>query len=200
MGNRHRQWTFPRISVPKPAKTCAKVGLDICFGTIHRCTGRSEAHHHNGRLCEQLSQMFAHKGNKYVLRPNCKVAGDSFCSAWKPRRIHVRRWAAIHLHEFPNFLKMHGIAHTHLPVYNLTENGLVEVFNQVLKYWVEYFRFDKVSWEKGIQELLKTYRATHCPGLGHRVQQRSSLATASISTLSWPVDWSLVCSRQRAKP
>ncbi len=62
--------------------------------------------------------------------------------------------------EFSEFLRKHGIAHTHSVVYNPTENGLVQVFNRVLKYGVQCFRFNRVSWEDGIQELLRTYRAT----------------------------------------
>ncbi len=39
--------------------------------------------------------------------------------------------------EFSAFLKRHGIAHTRSAVYNPTENGLVEVFNRVLKFGVQ---------------------------------------------------------------
>ncbi len=62
--------------------------------------------------------------------------------------------------ELSAFLRKHGIAHLHSAVYNPTENGLVEVFNQVLKYGVQCFRHDEVAWEEGIQELLKTYHVT----------------------------------------
>ncbi len=62
--------------------------------------------------------------------------------------------------EFSAFLRSHGIAHTHSAVYNPMENGLVEVFNRVLKFGVQCFCHDGVSWEEGIQELLKTYCAT----------------------------------------
>ncbi|MCP4548399.1 MAG: transposase family protein, partial [bacterium] len=61
---------------------------------------------------------------------------------------------------FQAFLQRHGIEHIRSAVYNPTENGLVEVFNRTLKRGVQSFAQDRLSWEEGIGELLKTYRAT----------------------------------------
>ncbi len=62
--------------------------------------------------------------------------------------------------EFQDFLQRHSIEHYRSAVYNLTDNGLVEVFNCMLKHGIRSFAQDRLSWEKGIGELLKTYQAT----------------------------------------
>ncbi len=62
--------------------------------------------------------------------------------------------------EFEDFLKSHGISHMKSSVYNPTENGLVEVFNRSLKYGVQCFTQECLSWQQGITELLKHFRAT----------------------------------------
>ncbi len=57
-------------------------------------------------------------------------------------------------------------------VYNLTENGLVEAFNCVLKFGIQSFTHDWLSWEDGIEEPLKMYRATPPkPGTPSPVEQ-----------------------------
>ncbi len=76
--------------------------------------------------------------------------------------------------EFSNFLHMHGIDHIRMSVYNPSENGLVEVFNRILKFSVQCFQMRSQTsqqnclqqscasqpWKEGILELLKAYRAT----------------------------------------
>ncbi len=44
--------------------------------------------------------------------------------------------------DFANFLWKHRVQHIRSAVYNPTENGLVKVFNQVLKYSVQCFAHD----------------------------------------------------------
>ncbi len=59
--------------------------------------------------------------------------------------------------EFQHFLQCHGIEHIQPAVYNLTKNGLIEVFNCTLRHSVQSFAEDRLSWEEGIGELLKMY-------------------------------------------
>ncbi len=59
--------------------------------------------------------------------------------------------------EFSAFLRRDGTAHSSSVLYNRIENGLVEVFNCVLKFGVQSFAHDHLLWEEGIEELLKTY-------------------------------------------
>ncbi|MCP4545751.1 MAG: transposase family protein, partial [bacterium] len=94
----------------------------------------------SGRIAKWLETVFARFGNP-----------DELVSDNGPQFVYS---------EFSAFLKRHGIAHTRSAVYNPTENGLVEVFNRVLKFGVQCFCHDGISWEEGIQELLKAYRAT----------------------------------------
>ncbi len=62
--------------------------------------------------------------------------------------------------EFQHFLQRHGVEHIRSAIYNPSENSLVEVFNRTLKHGVQSFAQDRLFWEEGIGELLKTYRAT----------------------------------------
>ncbi len=73
--------------------------------------------------------------------------------------------------EFSNFLNMHIIEHICTAIHNPSENGLIKVFNRVLKYSMQCFQnatfqaphFGSqpgLHWKSGIQELLKAYRAT----------------------------------------
>ncbi len=59
--------------------------------------------------------------------------------------------------KFEDFLKSHGISHIKSSVYNPTENGLVEVFNRSLKYGVQCFAQERLSWQQDITELLKHF-------------------------------------------
>ncbi len=60
------------------------------------------------------------------------------------------------LAEFETFLADRSISHIRSSVYNPSEKGLVEVFNWSLKYGVQCFSCDGLSWQKGIEQLLKT--------------------------------------------
>ncbi len=148
---------IPKISIPRPAKTWVKVGLDILGPVVdalmhqkYTVTLVNYASHFpeclltadiwSGRITKWPETVFAQFGNPDELVSD---NGAQFISS-----------------KFSNFLKQHGITHTHSVVYNPTENGPVEVFNCVLKYRVQGFRFDKVSWVEGILELLKSYHAT----------------------------------------
>ncbi len=73
--------------------------------------------------------------------------------------------------KFSNFSKSHGIEHVCTAIYNPSENGLVEVFNCILKYGRQclqsatfqmspYCLQPGSHWKSGIQELLKAYHAT----------------------------------------
>ncbi|MCP4541330.1 MAG: transposase family protein, partial [Chloroflexi bacterium] len=103
------------------------------------------------KLISWLEDLFSHYGNPDQLVTD---NGPQFMSV-----------------EFSNFLISHGIKHVRTAIYNPSQNGLIEVFNRVLKYGVHCFQsvaFQAPSfglqpgsrWKNGITELLKTYRAT----------------------------------------
>ncbi len=159
---------IPKVVVPCPEVCWTKIGVDIA-GPFADST--QNQHYivtaidytsnypecllmldiRSSKLIDWLEYLFACYGN-----PNQLVSdnGLQFVST-----------------EFSNFLKSHGIEHVHTAVYNPSENGLVEVFNNVLKYGVQCFQsatFQALHgslhsgsrWKGGIQELLKAYRAT----------------------------------------
>ncbi len=78
-----------------------------------------------------------------------------------------------------NCMHAHGIEHIRMSVYNPSENGLVEVFNHILKFGVQIFQTHSQTsqpnclqqscasqpWKEGILELLKAFRAM-LPKLG----------------------------------
>ena len=63
-------------------------------------------------------------------------------------------------HEFQYFLKSRNIRHHRTSVYTPQQNGLVEVFNRLLKHGIQAFCSAHTSWDQGIIELLSHYRAT----------------------------------------
>ncbi len=83
-----------------------------------------------------------------------------FCHCGNPAELVSDNGPQVVSAVFQAFLRKRGITHIRSAVYNPSENGLVEVFNNVLKYGVQCFNLDRVPWEEGIQELLKAYRAT----------------------------------------
>ncbi len=159
---------IPKIVVPWPEVCWTKVGINIAgpfanapqnqhyivtaidyMSNYPECRLTSDIH--SSKLIDWLEDLFAHHGN-----PNQLVSdnGLQFTSA-----------------EFTIFLKSHGVEHVRTAVYNPSENGLVEVFNRVLKYGVQCFQSANFQsphitwqsgsrWKGGIQELLKAYRAT----------------------------------------
>ncbi len=148
---------IPKIAIPKPAKTWAKVGLDILGPFVN-------APQHQKYIVTVIDYMSNF--------PECLLTTDicSSCIAkWletifarfgNPDELMSDNGPQFVSSEFSAFLKCHGIAHTHAAVYNPTENGLVEVFNRVLKFGVQSFCHNGIAWEDWIQELLKAYRAT----------------------------------------
>ena len=62
--------------------------------------------------------------------------------------------------EFKAFMEGNDIHHYKTAVYNPQENGAVERFNRVLKTGVQAFNADGKPWEKGLLDLLMSYRAT----------------------------------------
>ncbi len=154
---------MPKILVPRPSTCWTKIGVDIAgpfadapqhqhyiVTAIDYASNYSEclltSDIHSAKLISWLEDLFAHYGN-----PDQLVSdnGPQFISA-----------------EFASFLSSHSIEHIRTAIYNPSENGLIEVFNRVLKYGVQCFqnaafqapRFGSqpgLHWKGGIQELLK---------------------------------------------
>jgi hypothetical protein len=62
--------------------------------------------------------------------------------------------------EFEQFLESRNIRHIKSSVYTPQQNGLVENFNKYLKYGIQAFGTTSQHWEKGIEDLLTSYRAS----------------------------------------
>ncbi len=147
----------PDIDVLKPANCWAKVGLDIS-GPFADAPGNQKfivtvidyasnfleclltTDIRSSQIIRWLETVFCCVGNQSVLVSD---NGPQFASS-----------------EFQGFLQHHGVEHIQSAMYNLTENGLVEVFNHTLKHGILSFAHDHLLWEEGIEKLLKTYQAT----------------------------------------
>lgn len=62
--------------------------------------------------------------------------------------------------EFCAFLEKYNVGHIRTAVYNPQTNGCVERFNRYLKHGIQAFQDDNISWDTGIQNLMRSYRAT----------------------------------------
>ncbi len=98
----------------------------------------------SGRIIRWLEDVFAWDGNpEGILTDN----GPQFVSR-----------------EFESFLASKDIHHYTSSVYNLQENGQVEVFNHYIKHGIQAFQSTNTNWDKGLRSLMQSYRATPLEG------------------------------------
>ncbi|MCP3663220.1 MAG: transposase family protein, partial [Gammaproteobacteria bacterium] len=147
----------PVTAVPPPSRPFQKIGIDICgpFFTVPK----------HQRFVVAIEDYFS----KY---PEILLTGDVtsrkiiswleeiFASYGNPDKLLSDNGPQFTCQEFEDFLKARNIQHVKSAVYNLQQNGLIEVFNRSVKYGAQVIAAEGKQFSQGITEFLMAYRST----------------------------------------
>ena len=156
-GKSHKAETIPEISISRPEEPWKKLAIDIA-GPFYNAP-------HNKRFIVTVIDYFS-RFPEVLLTDN--ITSKSIIS-WlqcvfsrfgNPDSIVSDNGPQFVSSEFEDFLRSRNIKHIRSSVYTPQQNGLVESFNRVLKYGIQAFGSTNQCWQRGIEDLLASYRAS----------------------------------------